>query len=141
MKAFLDTNILIDFLSERGAFTKHATEIFLLSSKNKILLTSSTHTFATAYYILKKFTDEKSLRLKLLELTQMVEVLDVTKSQLKKALLSDFSDFEDALQIFNAESITGVDYIITRNLKDFKDSPIPAIAPDEIVELIERLKP
>jgi predicted nucleic acid-binding protein len=141
MKAFLDTNILIDFLSDRGAFTKHATEIFLLSSKNKILLNSSTHAFATAYYILKKFTDEKSLRLKLLELTQMVEVLDVTKSQLKKALLSDFSDFEDALQIFNAESITGVDYIITRNLKDFKDSPIPAIAPDEIVELIERLKP
>ncbi|PRY86622.1 type II toxin-antitoxin system VapC family toxin [Mongoliibacter ruber] len=141
MKVFLDTNILIDFLSDRGAFTKYATEIFLFSAPKKVWLHSSTHTIATTYYILKKFTDEKSLRLKLLDLIQMIEVLDVTRAQLKKALISDFSDFEDALQIFNADSISGVDYIVTRNLKDFKDSPIPAIAPDEFMELIQRLKP
>lgn len=140
MKVFLDTNILIDFLSDRGAFTKYATEIFLFSAPKKVCLHSSTHAIATTYYILKKFTDEKSLRLKLLDLTQMIEVLDVTRAQLKKALISDFSDFEDTLQIFNAESISGVDYIVTRNLKYFKDSPIPAIAPDEFMELLHRIK-
>lgn len=28
MKVFFDTNILIDFLSDRGAFTKYATLLF-----------------------------------------------------------------------------------------------------------------
>ncbi|MCS4436572.1 type II toxin-antitoxin system VapC family toxin [Aquiflexum gelatinilyticum] len=139
MKIFLDTNILVDFLTDRGAFTKHATEIFLLGTGN-VLLYSSTHAFATTYYILKKYSDEKELRAKLLELTELVDVLDVTKAQLKKALISDFNDFEDALQIFNAESTGGMDYIVTRNLRDFRKSPIPAIAPDEMVEMIKRLK-
>jgi len=139
MKVFLDTNILVDFLTDRGAFTKYATEIFLLGTE-KISIYSSTHAFATTYYILKKFTDEKDLRAKLLELTELVALIDVTKAQLRKALLSDFSDFEDALQIFNAESSGGIEYIVTRNLKDFKNSPIPAIAPDEMVDIIKRLK-
>ena len=91
-------------------------------------------------YILKKYSDEKELRAKLLELTELVALIDVTKAQLKKALLSDFSDFEDALQIYNAESTGGMDYIVTRNLRDFKKSPTPAIAPDEMVEMIKRLK-
>lgn len=139
MKVFLDTNILVDFLTDRGAFTKHATGIFLFGTGN-ILLYSSTHAFATTYYILKKYTDEKELRSKLLELTELVEVLDVTKAQLKKALISDYNDFEDGLQIINAESTGGMDYIVTRNLRDFRKSPIPAVAPDKMVEMIKRLK-
>ena len=84
MKVFFDTNILIDFLSDRGAFTKYATIPFQFAGKKKISIYTSSHAIATTYYILKKHTDDKSLRRKLLDLMDLLEVLDVTKSQVKK---------------------------------------------------------
>ena len=137
MKVFFDTNILIDFLSDRGAFTKYATILFQLASKKKISIYTSSHAIATTYYILKKYTDDKSLRRKLLDLMDLLEVLDVTKSQVKKALTPDRADFEDGIQLYNAESISGMAYIVTKNLRDFRDASIPAIAPEEMVAMIE----
>jgi hypothetical protein len=55
-----------------------------------------------------------------------LEVLDVTKSQIKKALTSDRADFEDGIQLYNAESISEMAYIVTRNLRDFENSSIPS---------------
>lgn len=137
MKIFFDTNILIDFLSDRGAFTKYATILFQFGGKKNITIYTSSQAIATTYYILKKYTDDRSLRRKLLDLMDLLEVLDVTKSQIKKALTSDRADFEDGIQLYNAESISGMAYIVTRNLRDFRDASIPAIAPEEMVALIE----
>lgn len=50
---------------------------------------------------------------------------------LKKSLRSKYKDFEDAIQIFCASTIENLDCIITRNLKDFKNSEIPVLAPEE----------
>lgn len=137
MKVYLDTNILIDFLGNRGVFTLHALEIFDFASKNRLHLFTSTHVFANAHYVLKKYTDDRELRKTLFELTDYVEIVDVTKSVLLNALLSDFRDFEDALQIYSSISIKDVDFIVTRNLKDFKGSAIPALAPDELLLLLK----
>ena len=43
-------------------------------------------------------------------------------------------DFEDAVQVFTA--LNGkIDYLITRNIKDFKLSPIPALTADQFLQL------
>ena len=47
----------------------------------------------------------------------------------------DFKDFEDCLQDECAEMVSA-DYIVTRNVKDFEHSKIPAIAPDEFLKLL-----
>jgi len=47
----------------------------------------------------------------------------------------DFKDFEDCLQDACAEMVAA-DYIVTRNIKDFEHSKIPAIAPDEFLKLL-----
>ena len=137
MKAFLDTNILIDFLSNRPPFTQEAIQLFQLSESGKIQLFTSTHVLATTHYILKKFVDDSELRLTLAEISEMVKVVDVTSTAFKAALKSPHKDFEDAIQITTAEQISGLDYIITRNLKDFKTSTIPAIS---ILELLGKVK-
>jgi hypothetical protein len=51
---------------------------------------------------------------------------------LKKGLLSNHKDFEDAVQILCASSITGINYIVTRNTKDYKTSEISVLTPDEM---------
>ena len=45
-------------------------------------------------------------------------------------------DFEDAVQIQTAKRV-GADFIITRNVKDFMKSSIPAYNPEELLNRIE----
>lgn len=136
MKIFLDTNILIDFLADRPPFTTEAIEIFRRAEKGEIKLYTSTHSIATTHYILKKIVNEKHLRFLLSEISEMVIVLDITNSILKKALKSAHRDFEDAVQIACAESLDDINYIISRKLKDFTTSAIPAIS---VQDLLNRL--
>lgn len=136
MKVFLDTNILIDFLSNRPPFTQESVQLFQLSENGKIQLFTSTHVIATAHYVLKKFVADIELRQTLSEISEILTVVDVTASALKTALKSSHKDFEDAIQIATAQEIKRLDYIITRNLKDFKTSTIPAIS---ILELLAKV--
>lgn len=136
MNAFLDTNILIDFLGKRPPFTQEAVQLFQLSESGKIQLFTSTHVIATTHYVLKKFKNDTELRTILLEMGEMITVVDVTAIALRTALKSPHKDFEDALQIAAAGQITGLDFIVTRNLKDFKASIIPAISVQGFILMI-----
>ena len=44
----------------------------------------------------------------------------------------DMLDFEDSIQV-SASKFNNVDLILTRNVKDFKGSIIPAKTPDEFL--------
>jgi len=81
---------------------------------------------------LKKFVEEKELRDILFNLFDFIEVVPVNLDILKKGLRSSHKDFEDAVQILCASSITGINCIVTRNKKDFKTSEIAVLTPDEM---------
>lgn len=132
IKIFLDTNILVDLIADRKPFSKHAIEIFRSAEKNKIRLYTSSHSIATAHYLLKKYVDEKELRNIFFNLLEFLNVIPVDIDILKKGLRSNHKDFEDAVQILCASSINGINFIVTRNIKDFKTSEIAVITPDEM---------
>lgn len=131
-KVFLDTNILVDLIADRKPFSKHAIEIFRSAEEHKIQLFTSSHSIATAHYLLKKYVEEKELRNILFNLLEFLDVIPVDLDVLKKGLRSSHKDFEDAVQIFCASSIAGINYIVTRNTKDFKTSEIAVLTPDEL---------
>ena len=70
------------------------------------------------------------------ELSEMTERIDVTKSIIKKSLKSEFKDFEDAIQYHCALTILKMDFIVTRNSKDFKKSTLPVMNPQEAIGII-----
>lgn len=135
-RIFLDTNILIDLIADRKPFSKYAVTIFNAAEIKKIKLFISSHTIATTYYLLKKYVDEKALRQILLGLFDYVTIIPVDAEVLLKGLRSNQKDFEDSIQIYCATSIDKMDCIVTRNLKDFKGSEIPVLAPDELCSKI-----
>jgi hypothetical protein len=57
--------------------------------------------------------------------------VDVTT--IKKGLKSPHKGFEDVLQIICAYSIDKMDALVTRNIKDFRQSEIPVFTPEELV--------
>ena len=130
-KVFLDTNILVDLIADRKPFSKYAIEIFTKAEEKKIEIFTSSHSIATTHYLLKKYLDEKSLREVLYNLLDFISVIQVDIDILKKGLRSKHKDFEDAVQIICASSIGNIDCIVTRNTKDFKNSEIIVLTPDE----------
>jgi predicted nucleic acid-binding protein len=130
-KVFIDTNILVDLIADRKPFSKFAIEIFSKAEENKIKIFTSSHSIATTHYLLKKYIDEKNLREIITNLLDFLTVIPVDIDILKKGLRSKNKDFEDAIQIQCASSVEKIDYIVTRNTKDFKESEIIVLSPDE----------
>lgn len=134
---FLDTNIVIDFLADRTPFSLFAAKLFNFSILGKAKIYVSAVSYNNIYYILRQsHSGEETMKL-LEELSEMTEISAVTKSIIKKSLKSDFKDFEDAIQYNCALSITKVDFIVTRDTKDFKKSTLSIMTPEEAVRLLE----
>lgn len=132
-KVFVDTNILIDLLADRPPFSKFAIELFDRAEKNMVKLYTSSHTVATTHYLLKKHIEESLLGEALLLLLDLIDIVPVDLNIIKKSLLSAHKDFEDAIKIFAANSVDNLDFIVTRNLKDFKNAGVPVLPPDELL--------
>ena len=67
------------------------------------------------------------------ELEEMTDTIDVTKTIIKQSLKTDFKDYEDAIQYYCALSKPKIDFIITRDTKDFKKSTLPVLTPSEAI--------
>ena len=95
----------------------------------------STVTIMDVMYILRKYLCSTEARDAVQTLMQTVDVVPVLKGDIHAALTSDFSDFEDAVQAACAARVKA-DYIVTRNVKDFKNSLVPAILPSDMLKLL-----
>lgn len=136
MKVLLDTNILIDYIALRQPYTESAERIIFLCKNRQIHCCMAAHSIMNAFYILRKnFTvDERRIILK--ELCEIIEVIGIEKNKIIASLENhDFSDMEDCLQSECAKEFSA-DYIITRNIKDFQYSTIPAVLPDDFLCII-----
>lgn len=134
---FIDTNIIIDFIADRKPFSKAAAKLFDYSEKGKVKLFISSLSYSNIYYVVKKSTTHKEMIMVLRELEAMTETLDITKSIIKSSLSSDFKDFEDAIQYYTAISTKKTSAIVTRDTKDYKQSNLAVLTPEEAVGLIE----
>ncbi|MCY7311432.1 MAG: hypothetical protein LH619_11690, partial [Chitinophagaceae bacterium] len=65
-----------------------------------------------------------------------LDIIPVSKLILEKAFTSKFADIEDAIQYFSAMEKEDIDYIITRNISDYKLSSIPVYSSNEILQLL-----
>jgi predicted nucleic acid-binding protein len=131
IKVFIDTNVIIDLIANREPFSEDAIQLFSLGERKKIKLYISTQSILTTHYILKKYISEKELRDIIDELLDFVSVIPSTKDIIKRSLKSKYNDFEDGVQILTAESIESMSFIVTRNVKDFKESNLNVLTPQD----------
>lgn len=132
-KAFIDTDVILDFLIAREPFAVDAARIFSLSENKKISICTSGLVFSNAYYVLRKLGTHKKVVEKLTQLTRLIDIIGLSKTAVMQALDSEFSDFEDALQHFAALA-DGVKVIVTRNTKDYKRSQLAVLTPDQYLK-------
>ena len=137
MKLYLDTNVVIDLLTERIPFYDDIAKIIVLVENGELTLVISSVSFVTCEYVISKIKD-KNTTIDLLKKFRIVcEVSNVDEINIDKSLFSNFNDFEDAVQYYSALNHK-CDTIITRNKKDFKNSEIPVMTPEEFLVSINK---
>ena len=134
MKLLLDTNIIIDVLTKREGYIASLSLIKHCElGKAEGLVSASTVT--DIVYILRKHLLPSEMRTALQTLFLIVDIASVLKGDIAAAFLSEVRDFEDAVQSACALRI-GAGYIVTRNPKDFENSPVPAISPEKMLDIL-----
>jgi predicted nucleic acid-binding protein len=136
-RLFVDTNIVIDLLSRREPFFEEAAELFSLADKKQVELSVSSLTMANTSYALLRQMDSNKAKSVLRKLKLILKILPLDDKIIGLALDDEnFSDFEDGLQYFTAIEHEQ-ELIITRNLKDFKNSKLPTMTAKQFIETIE----
>jgi predicted nucleic acid-binding protein len=129
----IDTDVLLDFLYERESFCENSAKILNLCDLNKISGWLTPVILSNVYYILRKSYSHNEVVVKLLELLKMLNILSMNKDTVLLALNSEFTDFEDALQNYAAEYNCNINFIITRNIKDYKNSSLEVLTPNDFL--------
>ena len=136
MKVLIDTNILVDVVARREPFWKSSNEILELCRKNAISGFVSTRAFCDLFYVLRKGLSVKERKDTIKLIREILDTVIITDQIVDDALDNDaISDFEDAIQHACAKS-AGADYIVTRNTKDYGNSEIRAVSPEELLKLM-----
>ena len=128
LNVFLDTNVIIDFMAHRDEFFDDAAIIVSLAINKKLKLHVASMSFATASYILSRKVDDSKVKMIIGNFCNFCKVDVVDADCVEYGVTSKFKDFEDAMQ-FRCAQNANVDYIITRNVKDFEESTITALTP------------
>jgi predicted nucleic acid-binding protein len=135
MALLIDTNIILDWLLIRRPFAEPARHVIKLCIGGIFQGYLAAHTILNIFYILRK---EKSIAERteiLLMLCNYFEIINIEKLMMVSVLENDdLQDLEDGLQIQCAKD-ANLDYIITRNIKDFTKSSIKALLPEEFLKI------
>lgn len=132
-KLFLDTNIIIDLLAKRDPFYKDAATIFSCADNNKCMIYISALSITTTHYILSQRLKQENVKSALRNLKLLLNIISLDDKILELALNDNtFGDFEDGIQYYSALE-NNMDLIITRNLRDFKNSKIPAMTANQFL--------
>ena len=126
---FLDTNVVIDYLTQRQPFWPDSADLMQTSLEGQTRLYVASLSFANIYYTLRRASTAAKAKAVVTELAQLVEVVGVDASIIQQALASSFSDFEDGIQHFAALSVPAITAIVTRDRKDFQTSFLPVMSP------------
>lgn len=136
-KLFIDSDVVIDFFTDRKPFANPASELFELNERGVIQLHLSAISINNIYYIVRKYLGHKKTLGVIEELVEITEVIGTTRKEVVQALRNDFNDYEDSIQYSTATTIKGIEAIITRNVKDYSKSGIAVFTPENYLKAWE----
>ncbi|NDO48949.1 PIN domain-containing protein [Lachnospiraceae bacterium MD335] len=138
MKLLVDTNIIIDALTGREPFREAAEQIMLLAANQIEDMYITAGSATDIYYLVRKHLhNTEQAKNAMTKLYQLFGILDVTADDCQNALLSDIKDYEDAV-ISCCAKRSKMDYIVTRNIKDYEKSKVKAVLPNDFIRFVSQ---
>ena len=137
MRVLVDTCVIIDALQSRVPFAEAAQRLFLYSANKQFEGYITAKSVTDIYYLTHRLTHSDSETRKILsKLFTLFHLLDTTSLDCRKAISSEISDYEDAIMVETAIR-SEIDCIVTRNIKDFKNSTVKVFEPSALLMILE----
>jgi predicted nucleic acid-binding protein len=135
MGFLVDTNIFLDVVLWRRGLFEESQATLNWFSRHSGEGWIAWHTLANLYYVGTRTAGAPRTKAAIAGILEVFEVCPVGSREAREAGRLDLPDFEDALQV-SAGLSAGVELIITRNGRDFRRSPLPAILPKEFLDRV-----
>jgi predicted nucleic acid-binding protein len=132
----VDTDILLDVALDRQPHADASARLLDALEVRPGAGYVAWHSLANFFYMVAPTRSRGDARRFLEELLGFLEVAPATTEGAQQAARMPMPDFEDALQVAAALAC-GAAVIATRNLRDFRRSPVPAADPIEVVSALE----
>ena len=135
LRVLMDLNVILDVLQQREPFYAMSARVLASAEIGRIEGWIAAHSITTLFYLYAKHHSAEQARVKLTELLSILSIAAVDQTVIEQALTLPYRDFEDAVQMMAAVR-AGAQYVITRNVPDYKGGPIPALEPAELLTLV-----
>lgn len=135
MILFIDSDVLLDTILIRPPHFNASAEVVKLVDNDHFTLCTSVHSLLNIHYAVKKVFGEKLARQGISVLTKKLKIIPEDINTVQQAVDSSFSDFENAVQYY-AATTAKADVIITRNIKDYKQSSIPVLTAEQFLKTL-----
>lgn len=126
----IDNNVLIDVALNRPPNPRPSRDLISLIERTSTTAFVAWHSVATFYYVVSKATNSANARYYVVWMTDFLNVVATGNEALEYALSLPMTDFEDAMQVAAAQA-AGAQHIVTRDERDFTNSPILALTPEQ----------
>ena len=136
LKVLFDLNIILDVLQKREEFTDFSARSLARAEIGEIQGWLAAHSVSILYYLIAKDKTPEQARVAVTSLLQFLRVTPVDQGIIEQALNLPYRDYEDAVQM-SAGLYIHADYLLTRNVKDFKPALLTVIQPAELLAVLE----
>lgn len=133
MKALIDGNVILDVLQNREPYVGPSAKVWKLCEAGLVEGWVSALTFADLVYVMRKELTPGKTGEVLKKLTLIFHFTDLCVPDMISAADMLWDDYEDAVQAVTAARVQA-EAIITRNIRDYRRSAIPAYTPAEFLE-------
>jgi predicted nucleic acid-binding protein len=135
LKVLFDLNVVLDVLQRREPFYVMSAGALAAAERGRIEGWVAAHSLTTLFYLLARYQSAEQARVALTDLLTFLSVAAVDHEVIEQALNLPYPDFEDAVQMMAAVR-SGVGYLITRNVRDYRMGPLPVLQPAELLALM-----
>ena len=139
MIALLDTDVLIDVALDRDPYSTYSSLLLDEAQRRSFDSYVAWHSISNLYYVVKPIKRGVGARGFIRDLLRFVRVAPTTTKDAINATTLKIADLEDALQVA-AASCCKAEFIVTRNIRHFKESPVPSRTPKNFLQDLRLLK-
>ncbi len=134
-KVLIDTNVVLDVLLDRQPHFRTSAAVWDAIADGKAEGAISAHAVTTVHYLVAGDRGQATARHALGTLLGVFNVATVDQTIIHEAINSPSADFEDAVTAAAAHA-AGCDFIVTRDPKGFRGSPVRAMSPEAVLPLL-----
>jgi predicted nucleic acid-binding protein len=136
MKRILfDTNVVLDVLLDRRPHAEASAAAWAAVETGAFEGMLAAHALTTIHYLIRKELASGKARRIVSAILRVFGVAAVDGSVVQEALQLPLSDFEDAVTAA-AALLAGCDYIVTRDPRGFRGSPVRPLTPETVTPLL-----